>query len=365
VRLLPILLVAAWLAPTGDVRADVATECKNHYILDERCFNEPSTFYIKQLYSNLDGSIQYVELVEPAGLGGLPSLAGRTLTSTHGGVVKTFTFPTNLPGVLSATTTVVLAAAPDYGQGPTIMSGVVSSQFAYVTSLRPDFVLPPRFLATDGGTVRLDGLDAFAYARLPVDGKQALYRDGAIAAGRLRTSFVVRPAPVSAIEYYDAARDHYFVAASAPDIDALDSGRIAGWQRTGESFGVGVDRLSYLPGIEYEYLGVPVCRIYLPPAHGDTHFYSASPEECARARAGHPDWVVETDAAFYAALPDADTGSCGVMAGWIDGDIALEPVYRLWNRRSDTNHRYTTQPAVRDEMIARGWVSEGVVMCAQ
>lgn len=363
-KLLPILLVAAWLAPTGGVRADVAIECKNHYILDERCFTEPSTFYIKQLYSNLDGSIQYVELVEPAGRDGLFSLAGRTLTSTHGGVVKTFTFPANLPAVLSANTTVVLAAAPDYGQGPTIYSSVVASTFAYVTSLRPDFVLPPRFLATDGGIVRLEGVDAFAYGPLPVDGTKALYRDGAIGAGRLRTTFVLKAAPVHAIEYYDAARDHYFVTASAPDIDALDSGRISGWQRTGESFGVGGDRVNYL-GIEYQYDGVPVCRIYLPPAHGDTHFYSASPEECARARAGHPDWVVETDAAFYAALPDPGTGACGVMAGYIDGDIALEPVYRLWNRRSDTNHRYTTNPTVRDEMIARGWVSEGVVMCAR
>ncbi|MBI4740056.1 MAG: hypothetical protein HY777_00520, partial [Betaproteobacteria bacterium] len=43
-------------------------------------------------------------------------------------------------------------------------------------------------------------------------------------------------------------------------------------------------------------------------------------------------------------------------------------VYRLWNQRPDTNHRYTTDPATRAQMIAKGYVAEGygsagVVMC--
>jgi hypothetical protein len=45
------------------------------------------------------------------------------------------------------------------------------------------------------------------------------------------------------------------------------------------------------------------------------------------------------------------------------------PVYRLWNQRADSNHRYTTDATVRAQMIARGYVSEGygplgVAMCA-
>ncbi len=36
------------------------------------------------------------------------------------------------------------------------------------------------------------------------------------------------------------------------------------------------------------------------------------------------------------------------MQGFIDGDIPLRPVYRLWNGRADTNHRYTPDLAVRD-----------------
>jgi hypothetical protein len=44
-------------------------------------------------------------------------------------------------------------------------------------------------------------------------------------------------------------------------------------------------------------------------------------------------------------------------------------VYRLWNGRSDSNHRYTTDPLTRVTMIARGYVAEGyglygVAFCA-
>ena len=45
-----------------------------------------------------------------------------------------------------------------------------------------------------------------------------------------------------------------------------------------------------------------------------------------------------------------------------------QPVYRLWNQRQDSNHRYTTDLAVRNQMVAKGYAPEGygaygVVMC--
>ncbi len=45
-----------------------------------------------------------------------------------------------------------------------------------------------------------------------------------------------------------------------------------------------------------------------------------------------------------------------------------QPVYRLFNNRPDANHRYTTDRALRDAMVAKGWVAEGdgpdaVAMC--
>jgi hypothetical protein len=45
------------------------------------------------------------------------------------------------------------------------------------------------------------------------------------------------------------------------------------------------------------------------------------------------------------------------------------PVYRTWNQRADSNHRYTAVREIRDGMVARGYVAEGygpdaVAMCA-
>ena len=44
------------------------------------------------------------------------------------------------------------------------------------------------------------------------------------------------------------------------------------------------------------------------------------------------------------------------------------PVYRAYNnglnRRVDSNHRITTNQSGIAAVVARGWVNEGVVMCA-
>ena len=49
--------------------------------------------------------------------------------------------------------------------------------------------------------------------------------------------------------------------------------------------------------------------------------------------------------------------------------IGTVPVYRVFSNRPDANHRYMIDRAVRDQMVARGWLAEGdgpdlVVMCA-
>jgi hypothetical protein len=156
---------------------------------------------------------------------------------------------------------------------------------------------------------------------------------------------------VSVIEFYDVARDHYFISASAPEIADLDSGVHAGWVRTG---------LSFKAYAAASASASPVCRFYLPPAYGDSHFYSASPAECAQVAAKYPGFVYETASAFYIALPDAQTGACPV------GTVA---VYRVYDNRPDTNHRYTTSLTVRQQMQAQGWIAEGygpaqVIMCS-
>jgi hypothetical protein len=103
----------------------------------------------------------------------------------------------------------------------------------------------------------------------------------------------------------------------------------------------------------------PVCRFYLPPQNGDSHFYSASAAECADVRARFPSFVFEAPDVMHVALPDLATGEC---------PSATQKVFRLWNNRVDSNHRYTADPAVKAPMIARGYVAEGygpdaVIMC--
>lgn len=157
------------------------------------------------------------------------------------------------------------------------------------------------------------------------------------------------------VEYYDRALDHYFLTISPAEINDLDSGVHAGWERTGLRF---LAYPSAVPGTN------PVCRFYRTPGYGDSHFYSASPPECQAVidqPKKYPGWTFESPNVFYLALPDQASGAC---------PGGTEPVWRFFNQRT-TNHRYTTDHAIRDEM--RGdpatWVPEGygpdsVIMCA-
>ena len=157
-------------------------------------------------------------------------------------------------------------------------------------------------------------------------------------------------AAAAVVEFYNAALDHYFVSARQDDVEALDSGRLPGWRRTGASFGA---YPAYVAGLS------PVCRFYLPPASGDSHFFSASPDECAAVATAFPDFVLEDARVMFVDLPAHVSGTC--PAGRV-------PLYRLWNAKASTNHRYTTSLDTRAAMLAAGWVPEGygplgVAMC--
>jgi len=165
---------------------------------------------------------------------------------------------------------------------------------------------------------------------------------------------------VPVVEYYHQALDHYFITASASDISLLDGGAFPGWLRTGQTFHA-------YPTQSIASLS-PVCRFFIPPQHGDSHFFSAANADCAfllmaaANPASYPNFSGYTEeyaAAFYVALPDA-TGAC--PAGTV-------PVFRLWNQRVDSNHRYTTSAAIVAQMQARNYALEGAApnfasMCA-
>jgi hypothetical protein len=150
----------------------------------------------------------------------------------------------------------------------------------------------------------------------------------------------------SAIEYFSSSLGHYFITTQADEIAALDNGTIRGWARTGESFHV---IPSELPLATLS----PVCRFYgLPQAGLDSHFFTASSQECTQVQQRYPGkWILETLSAFQAVPPtDISFGACP------QGSI---PIYRLYNNRADANHRYTTSTTIRDQMTAAGWLLEG------
>jgi uncharacterized delta-60 repeat protein len=163
----------------------------------------------------------------------------------------------------------------------------------------------------------------------------------------------------AAIEFYHAALDHYFLSPSPREVAELDLGVHRGWVRTAQSFHVYGSPEAAPAGF------VAACRFYIPPDKGDSHFFSASADECATVAANiatNPDYsgyVYETRAAYFVALPDA-AGVCPPTT------IA---VYRLWNGRSDSNHRYTIDSNIKAQLLAQGYVAEGygpeaVAMCA-
>jgi hypothetical protein len=302
-------------------------------------------FQIESLYSNADGTVQYVVLHEFTGANGENFLGGHPLTVTHAGVVKTFTFDHDLPSTSTAGKRALVAT-----QG-----------FAALGLVVPDYVVPNGFLPTDGGTLNYAGVDSVTYATLPVDGVNALLRDGT-PAPNVATNFAGQSAsvpvmPVTAVEFYNQGLDHYFISALQPDIDALDSQRLPGWARTGLGFKVYPSQAAGGPGVN------PVCRILIPPALGDSHFFSASPQECDETRAKFPTFVFESPAVFFIALPV----TTGMTAGTCPAGTI--PVYRVFDNRVDANHRYTVDRATRDAMVMRGYIAEGygddaVIMCA-
>ncbi|MBK9116219.1 MAG: beta-propeller fold lactonase family protein [Betaproteobacteria bacterium] len=167
---------------------------------------------------------------------------------------------------------------------------------------------------------------------------------------RIEARALSSPTTATAVEFYNQSLDHYFITHVADEIAKLDAGvLLKGWTRTGKSIPVHTAAQATTS---------PVCRYYIPPALGDSHFFGRGTVECDDTGRKNPSFFLEDSAFVHLALPTA--GVC--PAGTID-------VYRVFSNRPDANHRYTTDKAVRDEMVAKGWLVEGdgpdlVVMCA-
>jgi hypothetical protein len=157
--------------------------------------------------------------------------------------------------------------------------------------------------------------------------------------------------PTTAVEYYHAEFDHYFMTFITDEVTKLDNGTFRGWERTGRSFKVYANAGAGLNA---------VCRFFSTAFDPkSSHFYTPVPSECAVVKT-NANWMFEAEV-FHVAVPDFD-GNC---------PAATQPVYRVYNdgQGAAPNHRYTTDLAVRNAMLALGWIPEGmgkigVIMCA-
>ncbi len=159
------------------------------------------------------------------------------------------------------------------------------------------------------------------------------------------------PNSASVVEFYNTTLDNYFITANANEAAAIDSGSAgAGWMRTGFTFKSGGS--------------TPVCRFYGSISPGpNSHFYTVDAAECANLKqlqASTPStqkrWNFES-LDFISTAPV--NGACP------SGTV---PVYRAYNngaaRGVDSNHRITSSQTAIQQVVARGWSNEGVVMCA-
>lgn len=168
---------------------------------------------------------------------------------------------------------------------------------------------------------------------------------------------IYRPAasagPAVAREYYNVLLDHYFVTAAKADGDSIDRGDAGpGWMFTGQAFDVW--------GFSREGT-TEVCRFYGNPRTGadgarlgpNSHYYAIDPAECERMKAD-PRWIYE-GIAFHAVR--SQDGTC---------PATLHPIWRAYNNgppARDPNHRHSTDLALLESMVTRGWSIEGVAMC--
>ncbi|HET7032883.1 MAG TPA: hypothetical protein VFJ48_07135, partial [Casimicrobiaceae bacterium] len=120
-------------------------------------------FQVEQLFSNADGTVQFVVLHEFTGSNGENLWGGNALVSMHAGSPNnSFTFPNNLPSSATAGKRVLVAT-----QG-----------FAALGIVTPDYTVSNGFLPTNGGTVSYAGVDSVTFPSLPTDGVTAINRSG-------------------------------------------------------------------------------------------------------------------------------------------------------------------------------------------
>lgn len=160
---------------------------------------------------------------------------------------------------------------------------------------------------------------------------------------------------VDLVEFFNAQLDHYFYSGDAGEIAAIEAGKVGmGWARTGGGFTAYARPYCLVDSklsAAYRFHGIP-------GVGPNSHFFTRDRAECYAVDRSEK-WSLE-GVPFWVGAVNAD-GHCDSEPA---SNITFVPLYRAWRPFGDSNHRFSTDRAVIDAMVAKGWVDEGMVMCA-
>jgi hypothetical protein len=148
-----------------------------------------------------------------------------------------------------------------------------------------------------------------------------------------------------AVEYQHD--DRFWITADPAEAGFMDY-RQSDALRSGEGFGLW-SALTAPAG------AIGICRFQGNPASGQhSRFITLQGGECEAVKRDTR-WVLEGQNEWFAMPPTAD-GSCAA---------GLVPVTRFFNGKADANHRYVADAGAAAQMRARGWIEEGIALCAR
>jgi hypothetical protein len=165
----------------------------------------------------------------------------------------------------------------------------------------------------------------------------------------MRFSTSARNTPKTVVEYYSRNARRFFITGRANEIAQLDA-MPTNFVRTGMTFAAETALVR-----TFDVATMPICRFYAAPEAGgsNTHFYGRD-ADCTLLKR-FPSLRYE---GFDFRAGVATNGTC---------PAALPiPVFRLFNNASASNngnHRYVVSESGRAEMLAAGWLDEGVAFC--
>ncbi len=114
-------------------------------------------FTVAEAFSSADGSVQFIRL--HCNFSSQNFFNGSFISCTSGATVHTLNFDHNLDTNLSTANSDVLIA---------------TANFAALSGVTPDFIIPADFIIRTGGTINFGGFNSMVYGPLPTNGQHSL-----------------------------------------------------------------------------------------------------------------------------------------------------------------------------------------------